>query len=187
MRVDERNRGIDIRHTHDPKHRTEDLLLVNTHLRTNAIEERAAEIVPALRAFKSLAAIDKERRAFAHARVDVVAHARSMLTSDQRTHLGLRIRGRAYDQLRYLWCEALDEAIRGGIANRHGYGDRHTTLARRAVSCSQQRIRRVVHVGVRHHHEMILGPAERLHAFAPQHALAVHMTCNRRRAYEADG
>jgi hypothetical protein len=56
-----------------------------------------------------------------------------------------------------------------------------------AVARADQRVDRLVHVGVRHHHHVILGAAEALHAFSVRAAGGVDIFRDRGRADEADG
>ena len=72
------------------------------------------------------------------------------------------------------------------LADRHRDRDRHAALARRAVAGADQRVDRLVHVGVGHDHHVVLGAGETLHALAARRAARIDVMRDRRRADEAD-
>ncbi len=72
------------------------------------------------------------------------------------------------------------------LADRHRDRDRHAALARRAVARADQRVDRLVHVGVGHHHHVVLGAAEALHALSRRRAARIDIFGDRGRADEAD-
>ena len=69
----------------------------------------------------------------------------------------------------FSWLRALGEQRHdpvGDVAHQHRHRDRHAALAGRAVGRADQRVDRLLEVGVGHHDHVVLGAAERLHALA---------------------
>ena len=62
--------------------------------------------------------------------------------------------------------ELFDQDIGGLLADRHSHRHRHAALAGRTVPGADQRVDRLVHVGVGHDDHVVLGAAEALHALA---------------------
>ena len=79
-----------------------------------------------------------------------------------------------------------DQDVGGLLADRHRDRHRHAALAGRAVARADQRIDRLVHVGVRHHDHVVLGAAEALHALAVRGAGRIDVFGDGRGADEAD-
>jgi hypothetical protein len=75
----------------------------------------------------------------------------------------------------------------GHVAHQHRHRDRHAALAGRAVARADQRVDRLVDVGVGHHHHVVLRAAQGLHALAVARAGLVDVVGDRRGADEADG
>ena len=71
------------------------------------------------------------------------------------------------------------------VAHQHRDRYGHATLARRAVGGADQRIDRLLEIGVGHHHHVVLGAAQRLHALAVLGAALVDVLRDRGRADEA--
>ena len=82
--------------------------------------------------------------------------------------------------------ELLDQNVGGLLADRDRDRHRHAALAGRAVAGADQRIDRLIHVGVRHHDHVVLGAAETLHAFAVGAAGGIDVFGDGGRADEAD-
>ena len=86
--------------------------------------------------------------------------------TDDRAHLGIQL------CMPFLICSrrarsaSFGMIASAGIADEHGHRDRHAALAGRAVSRADQRVDCLFEIGIRHHHHVILGAAERLHALA---------------------
>ena len=81
------------------------------------------------------------------------------------------------------FCE---QGVRGLGADRHRHRDRHAALARRAIAGADQRIDRLVEIGVGHDDHVVLGAAEALHALALGAAGGVDVLGDRRGADKAD-
>ena len=105
---------------------------------------------------------------------------------DHRAVVGLRVGGGADLEALDARDELLHQHVGGLLADRHRDRDRHAALAGRAVAGADQRIDRLVHVGVRHHDHVVLGAAEALHALAVRAAGRIDVFGDRRRADEAD-
>ena len=82
--------------------------------------------------------------------------------------------------------QLLDQPVCGFIAHRHRDRDCHAAFARRAIACTDQRIRRLIHVGIRHDDHVVLRAAKALHALAVGTATAIDIFRNRRRPDKAD-
>ena len=154
-------------HAHDAEHRSEDLIVIDAHLRRHAVEHRAAQeepVAPAVLARR--APVDDELRAFLDAEIDVRPHLRVVLAGDQRPHLDARRRSRADAQFAHALAQPLDQRVRRRVADRDRDRDRHAALAGRTERGAHQCVDRHVQVGVRHHDEMVLRAAQRLNALA---------------------
>ena len=81
---------------------------------------------------------------------------------------------------------SLGTMLVGHVADQHRDRDRHAALAGRAVGRADQRIDRLLDVGVGHHDHVVLRAAERLHALAVARAGLVDVLRDRRRADEAE-
>ena len=82
--------------------------------------------------------------------------------------------------------QLFDQAVGGFLAHRDGHGDGHAAFARRAVTGTDQRVRRLVQIGVGHDDHVVLGAAKALHALALRTAGPVDVFGNRGRADKAD-
>ena len=69
--------------------------------------------------------------------------------------------------------------------DRHGDGNGHASFTRRAVGRTHQRVGCLIDIGIRKHQHVVLGAAERLHAFAGLAPGRVDVLGNRGRADEA--
>jgi hypothetical protein len=56
--------------------------------------------------------------------------------------------------------QLLDQRVGGLLADRHRHRDRHAALAGRAVGRADQRVDRLVEVGVGHDDHVVLGAAQ---------------------------
>src|SRR5262249_6213377 len=147
-----------------------------------AAHEEAAFVALQLEA----APVDLELGAFLDAKVDVALHFVELRLRDHRPVVGLRIARRPDLQALDPRDEFVDQNIRGLFAARHAPGARMAAFAGRAVARADQRIDRLIHVGIGHHHHVVLGAAEALHAFAVSAAGGVDVFGDRRGADEAD-
>jgi hypothetical protein len=111
------------------------------------------------------AAVGGERRAVADARGDVRLDARLRVEGDERPHLGVALHAVLDDEPGRALGEQRHDPV-GDVADQHRDRDRHAALAGRAVRRADQRIDRLLEVGVGHHDHVVLGAAERLHALA---------------------
>ena len=80
-----------------------------------------------------------------------------------------------------------EQSVGGLLADRHRHRNRHAAFAGRAVAGADQRVDRLVHVGVGHDNHVVLGAAEALHALAVGAAGRIDVFGDGRRADEADG
>ena len=86
------------------------------------------------------------------------------LFGDHRAHLDtLAIAGSDLELLNF-GGQLLDERVGGIVANGNGHRNGHATLSGRTVARTDQGISGLVHIGIGHHHHVVLGAAERLHA-----------------------
>ena len=107
-----------------------------------------------------------ELGAFLHADVDIVAHFLHVRLGDHRAVVGLRVGRRTDLEALDARDQLLDQNVGGLLADRHRDRDRHAALACGAVTGADQRIDRLVDVGIRHHDHVVLGAAEALHALS---------------------
>src|SRR5580692_3627598 len=166
---------------------SENLFLVDRHVRLDVVEQAAADEIALLVALElEIAAVDHELGAFLDALIDIAADLVEELPGHHRAVVGLRV-GRGAD------LEAFDagdqffhQNVGSLLADRHGDRHRHAALAGGAVAGADQRIDRLVHVGVRHHDHVVLGAAKALHPFAVGGAGRVNIFGDRGRADKAD-
>src|SRR6202034_3955995 len=166
---------------------TENLFFVDLHIRLDLVEQAAADEIAALVALElEIAAVDDEPGAFLDAGIDVAAHFVEQFARDHRAVIGLLI-GR-WSDLEPLDArnEFLHQRIGGLLADRNGDRYRHAAFAGRAVAGADERVDRLVHVGVRHHDHVVLGAAETLHAFAVRGAGRINVWGDRGRADKTD-
>ncbi len=119
--------------------------------------------------------------------VDVVLHLLEVRRRHQRAEVGIAGGRRADLQALHARDQLLDQRVGRLLADRHRHRHRHAALAGRAVAGADQRIDRLVHVGVGHDDHVVLGAAEALHALARRAAARIDVLGDRRRADEADG
>ena len=151
------------------------------------IEQRRAEEETALAARDAqAAAVDDELGAGAHAVLDVAEDLVAVRRRDQRPHVGARRAAVVDRQLANARRELRDELV-GDAADDDGDRDRHAALAGRAVAGADQRVGGLLEVGVGHDDHVVLGAAERLHAFAVPRSFGIDVLGDGRRADEADG
>ena len=131
--------------------------------------------------------IDKELRSFFDAQVDIAGNLVTVDPGDQRTHLRAG-RGAVGDlEARDTLLHPREQCLGRTFADGDRHRDRHASLARRTEGCARERVRRLVHVRIRHDDHVILRAAQGLHALAGGRAAAIHVFRNRRRAHETDG
>ncbi len=171
-------------HTHYRQHRTEDLFLVDRHIRLDVVEQRAADIEAVLMAgYGMTAAIGDQRRALLHTLGDIAFDLGLVRTGHQRAHLGIGLHAVADLQRARAFREARHQLV-GDIAHRYGDRDRHAAFAGRTIRGTDQRIDRLVEIGIRHHHQVVLGAAQGLHALAVLGPFRIDVLGDRRRADE---
>ena len=164
MRVHELQRRLEIRDPQHHEHGPEDLLVVDPHVGADVIEQAAAEIEP-LRVIVDphLASVDDEVRPLVNTALDIAAHPLQVFASYERPHLRAVARRRPYPQVAHHRRERRNEPV-AGISDGDRGGYRHAAFTGGPESRSHQRLRRLLHVGVRHDRHVILGAAQRLHA-----------------------
>ena len=149
------------------------------------VEQRATGEEAVFIAFDFVtAAIDNQRRAFFDAGADVVLDPVAGFTRDDRTHLGVEFHAVLDFQRAGALGQFRDDLV-GHVADQHRYRDRHAALAGRAISRADQTVDGLLDVGIGHHDHMVLGPAQRLDAFAVAGAGFVDVLGNRGRADKA--
>src|SRR4029077_1883253 len=151
----------------DRKHRAENFLLVDTHIRRHAVEQAAAHEISVLIALQlEPAAIDNKFGTFLHAEINIVLHLIEMRPGNERSIVGLRVAGWSDLQAFDARNEFLDEDVCSLLADGHCHGYRHATLPGCTITCTDQSIDGLIHVRVRHDDHVVLGAAEALNAFA---------------------
>ena len=133
-----------------------------------------------------LAPVDEGVGPLLDALVNVAPDLCQVLGRDQRAHLDTGLGARADLELANAQRPPLDQGMGRLPAHRHRHRNRHAALAGRAVAGAHQGIDRHVEVGVGHHHHLILGSAQRLHALARCGTSPVDVLGHRRGADEAD-
>ena len=111
------------------------------------------------------AAAVHHQRAFFDAQVDMALAPGLDVPGHQRPHLGCRIAGRPTSR-GDPWRQTFDQGIGGIVTDRDRDRDRRAAPAGRTVARAHQRIGGLLQVGIGHHHHVVLGAAQRLHAFA---------------------
>ena len=175
--------GVDPDHC---QHRAENLLAVNAHILAGVIEQRRAEEVAGQFRDLVIAAVNDQPGALFLTDVDVRANLVAMLCGDQRPHVIVVVHAGADFEGLDFRQQGFEQRLRR-IADRDDRGDRHAALACRPVASANERVRRLVHVGIRHDDQVILGAAERLHALAVGRGGPVDVFGHWRRTDEADG
>ena len=132
------------------------------------------------------AAVDHELGAFLDAGVDIVPHLVEMGARHQRAVIRLGIARRPDLEALHPRDELLHQEVGGFRADRHRDRHRHAAFAGGAVAGADQSVDRLVHVGVGHHDQVVLGAAEALHALAVGAAGRIDVFGDRRRADETD-
>ena len=132
------------------------------------------------------AAVDPQFRAFLDPELDIAFHLVELRARDHRAVIGRGIRRGSDLEALDARNEFFDQGVRGLFSDRHRHRDRHAALAGGAVAGADERIDRLIEVGVGHHDHMVLGAAEALHAFALGATGRVDVLGDRRRAHEAD-
>src|SRR5699024_10552209 len=87
------------------------------------------------------------------------------LRRNQRTHVGFGIGAFSHGD-RMGAIAQLGRQFVGGVADGHGHGNRHAAFAGSAESGRADVFGGQFHVGIGHDHGVVLGAAQRLHAFA---------------------
>ena len=119
--------GVDAR---DAEHRTEDLVLVDVHLRLDVVEQRHAQEEPVAIAVRpDITAVGDHGRALLPALVDVRGDLVAVLAGDERPHLGIRLHAVADLHPRQALLDRVHELV-ARVANRDQHRHRHAALAR---------------------------------------------------------
>ncbi len=190
MIVNQLNGGRHIRHAHAYQHRAKDLLFIDSHLRRDVVEQRAAHpetvstALARLGAIK-LAPIDNKLRAFCHALFDVPGDPLMRLAGHDGPHLRIQLHA-IFDFQRLSPLGEHRHDFIGHIADQHGHANRHAALARTAVGGANQRIHCFIQMGVWHHHHMVFRPTQCLHTFAVFGTALVNQVGNGRGADERE-
>ena len=172
-------------HAHHAEHRPEDLVPVDAHLRPDPVEQGRPQ-EEALGRQVGGAAVHDHGGAGLLALAHVVGHPVTVLTGDQRAHVGAGVAARAHGELGEPQRQRLDEGIgHGAHGDRHG--QRHAALAGRAVRRGHQGVGGHVEVGVRQHQGVVLGASQGLDALALRRTGLVDVAGDRGGAHEADG
>ena len=187
MGVDEFHRRREIRHAHDAQHRSEDFFAVDVHGRLDVVEQRAAQEEALFVArHRQAAAVDQHVGAGGNAVLDVADDLVAVLGGDQRAHFGVAV----HAVLDHQGLDARDQAfdyLVGHVAHRHGHRDGHAAFAGRAVGRAHQGVGDLIQVGIGHHHQVVLGAAQGLHALAAAGAFGVDVFGDGGRADEGQG
>ena len=188
MRVDQVHRLLQGLHPHDAQHRAKDFLLVNHHARFDVVKQAGAQKVAVLMAgHLDAAAVYQQGGALGDALVDVALDLFKMRLADQRTHVVAGVGARAHLHLGDFGFQAGDHGVGGGVAHGHDQRHCHAALTAGAVGRAHHGADGIGHVGIRHHHGVVLGAAQRLHPLACGAAGGVHVLGNRRGADKAHG
>ena len=89
-------------------------------------------------------------------------------------------------ELAHTRCQALDQLI-ASRTDRHRDRNRHAPLTRRTVGRAKQCVAGRIHIRIRHHHHVILGTAQGLHAFAVGTTCRVDMLSHGGRTHKTHG
>ena len=108
-----------------------------------------------------------------------------MRRRDERPHLGILVIGGADLHRGDLRLDTAENVVGDRVADEHRDRDRHAALAGGAVGGADQRVRRELRIGVRHHHRVVLRAAERLNALAVRGSRRIDVARDRCRADEA--
>src|SRR5579864_243118 len=139
IRVDEFDRVVERRYGQDQQHRAEDLGAIDFHVGRDVGEDRRAdEVAVFVAAHLDVAAVERERRAFLHARFDQPENALFRGTRHNRADIrsGL-VTGVDLQRLRLL-DEIRQPLLRR--AHQHDHRGRHAALSRRAKTGSGERV-----------------------------------------------
>ena len=185
MAIDQFHCGPIVRDAHDAEHRTEDFLAVDAHLGAYRVEQRRPEEEAAgQRCGAVSASIQYQARALAHPELDVVAYSGQVRRCDQRAHFHTGSVGSPDIQVRQPLGEFFDQGIGEPIAHGDRDRDRHAALTGRTIGGSYQCLGGSVEVCIRHHHHVILGAAQRLHALVIGNAARLDVARDRGRSHE---
>ena len=174
--------------THHAQHGAKDLFLVNLHAGLDIVKQaRTQEIASFVTWHNNASAINQQGRAFRHALAHIAPHLLEMLLGHQRAHVALGVSAGADFHLGDLDLQAGNHGVGRVVAHRHHQRNGHAALATRAKSRAHQGVDGVGHIGVGHHHGVVLGAAQGLHALAVRAAGGVDVFGNGGGAHKADG
>ena len=103
--------------------------------------------------------------------------------ADNRPHFGIQLHPVFHLQIFCPLGKLRDYPV-ANIPNQNRHGNRHTTLASRAIGRTNQSVYGLVHIRIWHHHHMVLCPAKGLNPFAVFRPLGIDIMGNRGRADE---
>ncbi len=187
MRVDEVERLFVAFRSDDAQHGAENLFPVDAHGRRHLVEEAAAHEEALLVALHpEIPPVDEKLRAFLDAKRDVISDALEMRSRDHGPEIGGRIGREADFQTFDARDEPVEEALRRFFPDGNRDRNRHAALARRAIARADQRIDRLIHVGVGHNHHVIFGRAETLRPLSPRAGARIDIFGDLARAHESD-
>ena len=129
VRIDQVHRLVERTHANHHQDRPKDLLLVDAHVRADAIKQRAAEEKPIgrVRVYKT-PAVDDQLSALFNADVHVGTDFVAMLTGDQGAHFGAgHVAGLDFQGFRSR-LELGNQFVCRVIAHANGHGDGHAAL-----------------------------------------------------------
>ena len=152
---------------HHAQHRPEDLLAVDRHRRRHAVEQRRARrrsrsrgpAPPAARPSTTSVAPSSTPRS-----ISPTMRSRAAQVITGPISMSSRVAG-PDRHVRARARELLDQRV-AGVAHGHDRRDRHAALARRTVARADDRVGGEIEIRVGHHHRVVLGAAQRLHALA---------------------
>ena len=166
MLVDELQCRGHVGHAHTGQHRAEDLVAVQAHGRRDMVEQGAACEEALLEARHLVAAaVHHQPGTFFNAHSDGLLDAVAGLARDDGAHLGIQLHA-IFDSERFRACGQQWHDPVGHVSHQHRHADGHAAFAGRAIGAADEGIHRLADVGVGHHHHVVLGTAQGLHAFA---------------------
>ena len=128
----------------------------------------------------------QQRRAFFHALFDVTRDPVMGQLGHDRAHLGGQIH--AVQHFKGLGArQQFGHQSFGHVAHQYSHTDGHTAFASGTVSGTNQGVDGLVDIGIGHHHHVVLGAAQCLHAFAVVGAGFIDVIGNGRGADKTHG
>src|SRR5690554_6800091 len=161
--VDQRDRLIQGIHLQRDQYRAKDLFLIDRHVTAHVTEHGRTNPVAIRIAFHhTLAAIQNAVRTGLFAFLNQSQHTLTRLRVDQRPIAGFRVVPGTRAHLGQRIAHFRNPFTR--FPHEYGHGDRHATLATGTNGCAGDVVDHLVFGGIRHHHHVVLGTGEGLHA-----------------------